>query len=346
MVSDLAASNVANQIVANYGLDKAAEAVQSELDAHNAIVQDIIGELALPAETRIEAAGGPGSMKMFRAGEHSRVPTQKIGAAYNLGYPIEKFQIALGWTDEWFRRKTVAELAAQVAARRFADLVQVFNEIKRALFLSANYNHDDIWEDPVAVIPVKRLANADGQYIGPNQATGQTFDGATHTHYLAGAALTNALALSLVNTVLEHFPSGSLRIAIALADRSEWEALTEFRPYAIPGTVPTPGDSTTTMDQTRNNDIAIGTLGGAQVWVKPWGLDNYPTAYDPARKPLRYRERQGVGLQGLFVAAQNRAYPWLAEYAEHYYGLGVKERTGAAVLYVGGGSYVDPTIPA
>jgi hypothetical protein len=343
MISDLAAGQAAFQTVQNFGVENIAEAVQNELAVHNSILTDIVNEIATPATTRIEAKGGGGTMHMYRAAEHSRVPTQKVAAGFNLGYPIFKNQIALGWTDEWFRRKTVQELAQHVAARRLAHLQQVYRDLRMAMWLTTNYSHDDEWEDPPLAIPVKRLANADGLYIPPSP-TGTAFDPTTHQHYLANATLTNAFALSLVNTVLEHQPTNGLRVAIHQNDRAEWEALPDFRPYAYPGITPVEGELTQAANIQQLNDIPIGTFGAAQVWIKPWAVDNYPAVYDTQRKPLRYRVRGGDDF-GLFIAAQNRAFPWLAEFAESYYGFGVSERTGAAILFTAGGSYVDPVFP-
>ena len=87
------------------------------------------------------------------------------------------------------------------------------------------------------------------------------FDAATHTHYLGSATLTAAAATSLVNTVLEHRVTAGVRIVIAQADRTAWEALVGFRPYPDPRIQYNATDvNRQTIQLDRQNDLAIGTF--------------------------------------------------------------------------------------
>lgn len=345
MLSDLLVNQAGNQTVIEFGVDNMADLIRADLDAFNGIFREIVGEIAAPTVLRMENFGGAGSKHMYRAGEIARTPTQKVGAGYNVGYPLGKTQIAWGWDDEWFRRKRAVDAAKEVLANEAAHVRLAYAELQRSLFLSSNYSFVDEYEDPVLTLPVKRLANADGQQL-PLGPSGQTFDGATHTHFLASATLDNAAATSLVNTVLEHRVTGDVRVVIAQADRADWEGLSNFKELADSRLVPTPGDVRQTADLTRSDDLQIGFYGAASVWVKPYGLADYPFAYDRgADPPLRFRERTGVGLQGLRIAARNDLFPLHAEWMEAFYGFGVRNRVGAAVLYIGGGSYVEPVLP-
>ncbi|MBA2672026.1 MAG: hypothetical protein H0U67_16780 [Gemmatimonadetes bacterium] len=343
-IDSLLANSTAFQTIASFGVEEFAQAVQNDLTVHDANLRDALGEIALVTTERLWASSGTDSMEMFEADEYSRVPTQRITAGYNFGAPLRKRAIAVGWTHEYFRRKTVSEFAAQLSAARRAHVAMLYRDLRRSIYLSANYTFAERLADPLINIPVKRLYNADSLPVptGPN---GETFDGATHTHYLANATLTGAVATSLVNTVLEHRVTGGIRVVVAQADRSAWEGLTGFfKPYPDPRVQYLATDvNRQTISIDRMNNLAIGTLGAAEVWVKPWGIANYPLAYDVAGpKPLVFRTRENDLM--LETAAENDAFPLHAQFLESHYGFAVRNRGAAAILYVGGGSYVDPTI--
>ncbi len=345
-ISDLLVNQTGLQTVTQIGLDNAADMVRADLEAHREVLLEALADIALPTTERLEAEGTFGAMTMYDADEYSRVPTQKVTGSQNLGYPLNKRSISIGWTAEWFRQQTGRDLALAVLAAEAAHVAKVYRDLRRAIYKTANYDFPDLYLNPgqsTITIPVKRLVNADGQQImvGPN---GEAFDGATHTHYLANATLTSAFATSLVNTVLEHRVTAGVRIAIDATDETEWRALTGFKEYPDPRLVPVDGSNRQTVDLTRMNNRAIGTYGAAEVWVKPWALADYPLAYDAMNPPVRYRQRVNESLQGLTVAAQNDAFPMHAQFMEAHYGFGIKARTAAAVLYNAGGAYTDPTI--
>jgi hypothetical protein len=345
-LDSLLSNQAAFQTVQVYGIDRFAAIILQDLQAHDANLRDALAEIAEPTTERLWASAGTDSMEMFEADEYSRVPTQRITAGYNFGAPLRKRQISVGWTAEYFKRKTVAEFAAQYNAAKRAHVGMVLRDLRRSIWLSTNYTFAEKYQDPLISIAVKRLVNADSLAIppGPN---GEVFDSSTHTHYLANATLTDAIALSMVNTVLEHRVTGGVRVVIAQADRAAWEALTSFTAYPDPrlqfvattsGGVPKQTIRLDTM-----NDLAIGMFGPAEVWVKPWGISNYPLAYDVSGpKPVVYRFREGdLALQ---TAAQNDAFPLHADFLESHYGFAIRNRIGAAVLDNGHASYTDPTI--
>ncbi len=346
-IDSLLVNTPAFQTIQSYGIEEFARAVQLDFEAHDRNLRDMLSGVAAPTEGgvqgRLWASSNTDSMEMFEADEGSRVPTQKIKGGYNYGAPLRKRQISVGWDREYFRRKTVAEFAAQLRATQRAHVAMMYRDLKRSIYLSSNFSFAERYEDPLITIPVKRLYNADSLGIptGPN---GEVFDAATHTHYLANATLTQAIATSLVNTVLEHRVTAGIRIVIAQADRTAWEALTGFKAYPDPRIQYTVTDQNRqTIQLDRMNDLAIGTFAAAEVWVKPWAIANYPLAYDNAGpKPIAFRTRENDLL--LETAAENDAFPLHAQFLESHYGFGIRNRSAAAVLYNAGGAYVDPTI--
>ena len=338
---------VTTQSVADYGVDSVAEVVARDLEVHNALMLDALGELAEISTDRQRLSGVSTTMDMVEVDEYGRGPTQKQGVPSPVAFPLRSFQVPLGWTEKWMQLHTPAELAALVQNAQKAHAIKVRREIQRALFLSANYSFTDFLVDKVP-LAVKRLANADSAGI-PDGPNGQAFDGSTHTHYLAVSGIAASNLKAAVATVQEHGFGGTVRIIISTTDEAAVSALTGFVPLqdvrvTLDASANQPIER---LDITRTDNRKIGLFGSAEVWTKPWGLASYPFVYDQSAqgKPLVMRQRAQTALQGLRLAATISTFPLAAQYFEAEFGFGVWTRTNGAVLYTGGGSYTDPTIP-
>jgi hypothetical protein len=343
-IQSLLANNTSLQSIAGFGLDNLADIITQDLDAWNATINDAVGEIAEVSTDRLRASGNPEGMVMYEVDEYGRAPDQKITAGYNLGFPLRKRQIAIGWTREWFRMHTVRDMLLATQAAEKAHRLMLYRDLRRSLYLSANYTFTDLYQAPSVTLPVKRLLNADSLGIptGPNS---EFFDPATHTHYLGSATLTAAALLSTVNTVLEHRITAGIRIVIAQTDRAAVEALAGYKAYPDPRVQFMNTDQNRqTIDLTRMNNLAIGTFGAAEVWVKPWAIANYALAYDAdGPKPVVFRQLEG-NLAGLQIEADNDAFPLHSQFMGAKYGFGVWTRWAAAILNFSNASYTDPVI--
>jgi hypothetical protein len=341
-IDSLLANTSAFQTISNFGIEEFAQAVQADLNAHDRNLRDMISGIADITQDRLWASAVSADMQMFEADEYSHVPTQEITGGYNYGAPLRKRQIAVGWTREYFRRKTVSEFAAQLRACEKAHVFMMYRDIRRAIWLSTNYTFAERLQDPLISIPVKRLYNADSLGIptGPN---GEVFTASSHTHYLGSATLTAAAVILTVNTVMEHRITSGLRIVISQTDRTAFEGLAGFRAYPDPRVQYNATDQNRqTIQLDRMNDLAIGTFSSAEVWVKPWAIANYVLVYDnDGPKPLALRVRDGILLE---TAAENDLFPLHAKFLESHYGVAVRNRAGAAILYFANATYADPTI--
>ena len=338
------------QSVMDLDMDAVVAVLRADLAAHNALMLDLLGEFAdVTTERQLTYGGGVGG-EMVQVDEYGRAPTQRApSTAATIGLPLHKYQFALGWTETALRVRTAADIATAQLNAEGAHRRAVQRDIKRALFLSSNYTHVDYLVDGVS-LSVKRLINADSSLIpaGPN---GESFDGATHTHYDFNNGLSAAAVTAAINDVVEHGWGSQVRVAIARANETAFRALTGFTAYQDPRLVfgaSTTGVPDTRLDLTRMDNRAIGLFGAAEVWVKPWVPTDYLVAYDAGAtdKPLAFRQREQTALQGLRIAATLSAFPLVAEYMEVEYGIGVRNRTAASVLYFAAGAvaYVDPTI--
>jgi hypothetical protein len=331
------------------GEERVAAAIQRELDIHGATLAEQMREFAeiTTDNQRRDAAHGT-SGEMVPLTETGRAPTQIVERGpVTVGFPLEGWQFAIGWTQRALDRASANRLALQVNEARAAHIRRLQAQLKVALYAPTNKTIRDYLTENKIDLAVKRFYNGDGWDIplGPN---GEVFDGATHTHYLAGAALTAPLAMAMIDTVREHNPGVDVRVVINQGNEAEWSALTGFKAFQEQGVVRAAGQLTGPDIDLRNQaNRAIGRFHGAEVWVKPWALDDYAVAYamsGPKPLVLRVPENRG-GVPALRLAATNKAYPLLAEFMESEFGFGAGNRAGAAILYPGGASYAVPTIP-
>lgn len=329
-----------------FGLDTIAAILQADLDAWNRQSQEAMSFLADVTTDVQRIYGASIGGEMVKVDEYARSATQKGQVGSTVGFPLDKFQFGIGWTGEFMKRATPADLATTQRAAETAYARSIVREIKRALFLSSNYTFKDYLVNQVDV-PVKRLVNADSAAI-PNGPDGGTFNAATHTHYDAVNGLTATAAKAAVTDVVEHAFGGRLIQAYNFNDEATVRNLTGFVPAPDYRVIPA-----TTADVTRQTtnyadqyNKFIGILGAAEIWIKPWILQSYAFTWDAAspQKPLAFRQDAVGTFQGLRLAAELDTFPLYARYFEANYGVGVWSRTNGHILYFGGGSYTDPTI--
>jgi len=332
------------QTVAEFGMDTIQAVLEADLAAHNQIVQEMVGEFCEITTDRQRVYGTSVSGDMTEVDEYGRSPSQRMVSGATCGFPLRMFQFALGWTDKWMKTKTPADLAQLVVHAQGAHMRAIQRQIKLAIFDDTNYTFNDFLVDKVD-LAVKRFLNADSSLI-PDGPNGETFDGASHTHFTAGTPLSTVLATAMINNVVEHGHGGGVRIYINTAQEAAWRALTGFVAYQDPRIIFRVTDTTaTSLDLSRLDNRAIGIYGAAEIWVKPWVPSGYAFAFasEDAQKPLVFRQREQTTLQGLRIAADLATFPLYAQFMEAEFGVAVWTRTNGAVMQTAGG-WTDPTI--
>lgn len=335
------------QSVNAFGVNTVIDVLEADLAAHNAIVQEMITELATPTTDTQGVYGTGASGEMVEVDEFGRSMTQKSAPGSTVAWPLRLFQYGVGWTAKFMETATPADLAQQQLSAEEAHMKAMRRDIKRAIFGSSNYTFNDFLINNVA-LGVKRFVNADGATI-PDGPDGSTFNGATHTHYDANATLTTAVVDAAITDLIEHGHGARPRIAIHYSNASLWTALTGFV-AAVPNYIQTPAYNVT-IPATRTDlgnqyNRLLGYYGAAEVWVKPWTIAGYFFLYDSAstQKPLAFRQRNATTLQGLKLAAELPAYPLYAKYYEAEFGFGALTRTNGVVVQHTNGTYQNPTI--
>ncbi len=333
------------QSVATFGLDTIQRVLEADMQAHNTIVQSMVSDLCELTTDRQRKYGTSITGEMVEVDEYGRAQTQVVKPGATVGFPLKLFQFSIGWTEKWFETHTPADMATATQNAQKAHLRAIQRDIKKAIYLSANYTFNDFLVDKVD-LAVKRLVNADSAGI-PDGPNGETFDGASHNHYNTNATLTADALKASINDVIEHGHGAGVRVAISRTDEAAVSALTGFKPYTDPRLIYRVTDTpAATLDITRLDNRAIGIFEGAEVWVKPWAIANYAVAWDASSpdKPLVFRQREATTMQGLRIAATLRTYPLVAQYMEAEFGVGVWTRTNGSVLYFASGTWADPSI--
>jgi len=342
---------VETQSVLEYGIEPITAAIERELAIHNAIMIEMVAEMAIITTDREGTYGHEGGGEMTELDSDGRPLTTKVKGFSAVHFPMRKFGNALGWNADWFKLHSPADMARQVVNMETLHVKAIQTRLKTALMLATNYTFNDFLTGDDYGLAVKRLVNADGATIpmGPN---GETFDGSTHTHYdaidwgAASASAKNAAILALITDVIEHGHGTGVKIFINTAQETAIEALTSFTAYPDPRITYRATDTpSTTIDITSVDNRPIGFIGAAEVWTKSWMPANYVLclAVGDARKPLKMRQRDATALQGLRLRAQNAAYPLYADIYEAEFDFGVYWRTNGAVLYLGAGTWADPS---
>jgi hypothetical protein len=349
MLSDLLATTTGT--IAQFGPDaeeRIWQVFRNSLAAHNRQMVQMVDELCEFTTERIFGNGGIQTGDFEELDELETPRPQKVAPGENLGIPMRLYGFGQQWTDTYLEEAAPADLAGQFLSVLDADKRNIMNEINRAIYLSTNYTSVDIRKKDQASLPVKRLANADSFSIpvGPN---GETFNAATHTHYLArvGAFASTDLD-ALITTVSEHY-QGMVEVVINTAQETAVRAFTGFNAVVdarvIQATTLTYARGP--LDLTNRGNRLIGIYNGAEIWVRPWALNNYLLAYNTgAPKPLLIRTRTGADVPsaGLRPIYRQRGFPLTMEGWAREFGVGTIARVAAAVLYVGGTSYSDPAL--
>jgi hypothetical protein len=340
------------QSIVAYGEDRAWSEVEAALIAHNRQMNDMLAALVERTTDRQRRYGTAASKTMQVADQFGRPQAQKVTAGVTLGFPLRLYEDALQWTRKFMQAPGSAQqLAAEFDAILDADSRLTMYEVKRALFTPTNTTFTDVLVDNVS-LAVKALVNADSASIplGPN---GETFNGATHTHYLftTGAAPAAADLSAGISTVREHTAMGGIEIWINAAQETTIRGLTGFvghiYGYIVRGGGATTDATSTALDPRNPNDRSIGFFGEAEVIVKSWVPSGYLVFMNvgAAQAPLALRTREGQGDLSLVYEDDN--HPLRARAYEREFGVGVHNRVAAAVMYVDTGNgdvYVAPTL--
>lgn len=317
------------------------------LNSYNAVMEELTSLLTFSTTRHQTRYGAGGRMFMLPADEFSRPNAQKLGPGYQIGLPIEQYQISLGWTREYFKRKTAKEWLAEIDAMTAADEQMQIDAIRGAIFNPTNSVFPD---KEYGDLQVKALLNADGSFI-PSY-NGVSFNPASHTHYLVSGntspTTVNLQALKL--HVTEHGNQGQLVLYINEAQEPAIRAMApDFLAKQQIGIVNPLGSYAIVQDETSG----IGRIFDMEVRVRNWIPAGYMFCFNEyganselnplARRLAEFPEDNALHVVGTTTLADK--FPLQAEYAERFYGVGAYNRSNGAVMQIkASGSYDTPTL--
>jgi hypothetical protein len=329
--------------------EQIAQRFAAALAAYNVLARDMLDDLAGTTDQAQLAFPGADEAIIQELDEWGAADASKGTTTGEVGFPLRIYGGTLQWTNAYLKRATPAMLAAQLDALATADIKNIRRLLATVFFKPTNTVG---YVDRLATkrsYDLKALLNADGQAIPPSPS-GATFDGATHTHYLANATLTAVYLQGLIDTVVEHGVDGNVKVYIARADEATVRALTGFSAY-LDTRVTVIGAAqvgNAALDVANPDNRAIGVFGGAEVWVKPWIPANYQTVLQTGGgvKPLMTRTRSGdfSAEGGLSLGAEHTHEPLHAEYYGREFGIGVYGRQRAAAGRSNNVTYAAPVL--
>lgn len=342
------ADEMQDALVADVGEDLTGNAMLVTLNAHNENMEEMAREWMTRGTNKSDGASGVDSFTMEELDEQALPHSEKWTSGAGQSYPLRRYGKGLQWSSLAKMKMSVRRLNEQMNAMLLADSRNFVLQMKRALYLPTNYNSTDIFDDHT-VLPIKRLANADGALL-PVLPDGTAVDGSTHNHYLGriGGAWDAASLKALIQTVREHSRVGAVQVWMTKAEAEVAKLFTGFEAYGDPRLIYPTTDlrARRNLDMANPDNRAIGIFDDAEIWVKPYALSGYPLAINVGLEPpLRYRfdPVYGDGLQLLYskdeTPLDSRAY-------HRFFGIGVKNRTVAAIQYTGDTTYVAPTLVA
>lgn len=339
--------DVRHQTVDEFGEDTVAEVVLEDLRILNEQIEEQLSFFAMPITEKADRQGIYGtstSDEMVEIDELGRTTATKVLPGQTVGFPLRKYGRAVGFTRDYFANATVRDFVQHFVTLQKGYHTALQRQIREAIYTPTNSTWIDRFVDNVS-LNVKAFLNADGADI-PNGPNGETFDGSTLTHYLANNGWNNAFLIAAVDKLTDHGHTNYPVIIIHKSDQTTVEGLANFTKYADDRLIYVATDRTgRTLDRMNTGNRPIGIFHDAEVWVKPWGINDHPFIFDAAspEKPLKFRQHHVASLRGFRLAAQFDDYPLRCDIVEAYFGMAPWTRSNGVVVDFGAASYTKPS---
>lgn len=364
-----------NAIWATYAaaLESFNAARQPLISLLSSTVTDVVEDIVQPGQERFEQATDYGIAVSIRP---QPIVTQRA-------YPFSWWDIRAGYTFQFLAGNgstngaSQAQLDTILSQAMEADNQLQMDMVMKALFNSANRTAM-IGSGQYATgnpFTVTALYNADSSYIPPYK--GQTFNGASHTHYVgSGVQATNfdpADFIALALLVEEHgFTRANGYNVIFLMNPADASAgVSGFQRGVAYNSVTSKWDFIPAQGQNFTLMLPAGvTLTGGQPGNTFAGLDvagsygpylivqdyQIPAGYMVAvatqgqstnTNVIGLREHPNAQLQGLIIKPGNNAnYPLIDSHFIRGIGSGVRQRGAAAVMQLNSATYTVPAAMA
>lgn len=316
-------------------------AIQETVEFHNEEMNRVLDFFVRRTTDHALRYRTPTDAKLQPLDEHGRARKIRVGAQYDVGFPLQAAGLAEGATDTTRKLETVQDVAEITQTMTMADKNWMLDHVLATLFAVADWTFTD---ERFGALVVKPLANGDAiTYLGRNglfatadHNTGQAAAIADATNPFPGiySRLTRPMgsngrvfsfvASNLVASVqaLGSFfepPDPDIRAA------ANTEELVAALPTGLPGEV-------------------IGKTN--RVWIIDWARlpDNYIVSIiEGGERPVALREYEVASLRGFRRAGERNDYPYFETQFKRDAGFGIWNRVGADVMEIGDATYDVPT---
>lgn len=345
MYGFISLQNVYSRRVLDVGVNEVFTAIALTVEEHNRILQELMGGLVQRTTDFQTIYRTMGSARLQPIDENGRALPIQTGAAYTVGWPIQRAAVAWGQGYEAGLRMTVQQANEQTRLMIDADSAWMRDHILAALFNNVSYTFVDELRGNITVMPI---ANGDAQTY---YVDGGALSPTTAQHFLAQAAAIADGADNPFGTIydlLKQYPenTGDVFVLAPTNLMPSIEALSSFLPVVDPN-----------VRVGANANVLVGGPGittpgilrgyvEERVWVFEWkGMpSNYMIAMATgSNPPLAMREDDLTELQGFHLVDDEYKFPWRELQYRRKVGFGALNRTSAVVMRIGNGTYAVPT---
>jgi hypothetical protein len=328
-----------NTPLATLGIDSINASIEAHLAYLNASVNEQVSLFSEQTPDARRIWGGTETWTMKEVDEYGDARTQAPTSGTEVGFPLRKFSVSTGWSQEWYQRAMVSELAKRMIGAQTAYLTKLQDEMVYGIFENVSYTYVDYLVDSTS-LSVKAFLNADSIAI-PNAPNGTAFTAASHQHYVgtSGASLAYTDIDTLIANVTEHgnmkglalFTTPTVATAMAILATKPMLSLSYANIIAQ-----TDADSTIVKDNLDADPAnkLVGYFAGVPVFTRSWVPASMILcmATGAAEKPLVYRVDRAQSLRGLLPVVEFGAPTISAKVWRAYFGFSPWNRAAGAVL--------------
>jgi hypothetical protein len=283
----------------------------------------------------------PADAKLQPLDEHGRARKIRVGAQYDVGFPLQAAGLAEGATDTTRKLETVQDVSDITVTMTMADKNWMLDHVLGTLFAVADWTFTD---ERFGALVVKPLANGDAiTYLGRNGSS------ATADHNTGQAAaiadLTNPFP-GIYSRLTR--PMGSNGRVISFVASNLVASVQGLSSFFEP---PDPNIRAAVTTEELIGTLPAGTPGEVlgyanRVWIVDWARlpDNYIVSIiEGGERPVAMREYEVASLRGFRRAGERNDYPYFETQFKRDAGFGIWNRVGADVVRIGNASYAVPT---
>lgn len=317
------------------------QAITDTVEFHNQEMDRVLSLFVRKTTEHALRYRTPADAKLQPLDEHGRARKIRVGAQYDVGFPLQAAGLAEGATDTTRKLETVQDVSDITVTMTMADKNWMLDHVLATLFAVDDWTFTD---ERFGVLVVKPLANGDAiTYLGRNGSsatadhnTGQAAAIADLTNPFPGiySRLTRPMGSS--GRVFSFVASNLVASVQALGSFHEpldpdiraaanTEELVAALPTGLPGEV-------------------IGKTN--KVWVIDWARlpDNYIVSIiEGGERPVALREYEVASLRGFRRAGERNDYPYFETQFRRDAGFGIWNRVAADVMEIGDATYDVPT---